>query len=266
LESNILENLLNLDYNRISTQIQHFISTRLDEAGAKGVVIGLSGGVDSTVTAHLAVRALSSKQTLGLILPDHTTTPEEDIADAENTANQLGVKAQHIDINTIHNTFMKNLKSSKIPEGNLRARIRMCILYYYANLENRIVIGTGDRSEILIGYYTKYGDGGVDILPIGGLYKTQVRALAKYLNVPDKIVEKPSSPSLWAGQTAEGELGLNYNIIDPVLHLLFDLNMSPEQISKQIAESEVINHVLELNRQSQHKRKIPDLCQIKQPS
>jgi len=266
LALSVLDKLLDLDYSNISTQIQNFIFTYVEEAGANGAVLGLSGGVDSTVTAHLATKALSSKKMLGLILPDHTTTPREDVEDAENTAKQLGIKTQRIDISPIHYTFMKNLKPGRIPEGNLRARVRMCILYYYANLDNRVVVGTGDRSEILIGYYTKHGDGGVDILPIGGLYKTQVRMLAKHLKVSSRIVEKQSSPRLWAGQTAEGEIGQKYEVIDPALHLLFDLNMPPEQAEKQLGSSEIVNQILERNRRSQHKREIPHLCKIQQPT
>ncbi|MCL4437097.1 MAG: NAD+ synthase [Thaumarchaeota archaeon] len=266
MNPSVLDSLLNLDYDDISVQIRNFISTYVEEAGANGAVLGLSGGVDSTVTAQLAAKALSSKKMMGLILPDHTTTPREDVEDAENTAKQLGIKTQSIDINLIHNTFMKNLRQGRIPEGNLRARIRMCLLYYYANLDNRIVIGTGDRSEILIGYYTKYGDGGVDILPIGGLYKTQVRALAKHLNISSRIVEKQSSPRLWAGQTAEDEIGQKYEVIDPALHLLFDLNLSPERTEKQLGNPEIINQVLEMNRRSQHKRETPQICKIQQPT
>lgn len=266
MASTILNGLLNLDYESVSTQIQHFISNYVGEAGADGAVIGLSGGIDSTVVAHLTVKALSSKKVLGLILPDSTVTPKADIEDAQDTAKRLGIKSQLIDITSIHNAFMKHLTAGKIPEGNLRARIRMCFLYYHANLDNRLVIGTGDRSEILIGYFTKYGDGGVDTLPIGGLYKTQVKMLAKHLDIPNKIIEKQSSPRLWSGHTAKDELGLPYETIDPILHLLFDLNIPPEEAANLLGNTESVGRILEMNSRSQHKRIMPNTCPIKQPT
>ncbi|RLE52976.1 MAG: NAD(+) synthetase, partial [Candidatus Methanomethylicota archaeon] len=191
-----------------------------------GVVVGLSGGLDSTVTAYLCVNALGSESVLGLIMPDPEVTPKQDVDDAILVAERLGIKYYLIDISRIIKAFSNSIPNfsfeAKVPVGNLRARVRMCLLYYYANLEGRMVVGTGDKSELLLGYFTKYGDGGVDVLPIGDLYKTQVRMLGKYLGIPERIIKKPSSPRLWKGHLAEEELGLTYDIIDPILHLLVD--------------------------------------------
>jgi len=247
-----------LNFEQISKGIADFIRREVAEAGATGVVMGLSGGLDSSTAAYLAVKALGEDSVLGLILPDSGITPIQDVEDAKEVARNLGIETIFLDIASIHDTYMKYLKSHRLAEGNLRARIRMCILYYYANLLNRLVLGTGDKSEALIGYFTKYGDGGVDIQPLAQLYKTQVRALASYLNVPRQIVAKKSSPRLWAGQQAEDELGLVYEDIDRILYCLFDLNMSVDEISKNlgIPLNKVVS-ILSRHRATAHKRQPP---------
>jgi len=162
----------------------------------------------------------------------------------------------------IHNSFLKHLEKDKIVEGNLKARIRMSLIYYYSNLYNKIVIGTGDRSEILLGYFTKYGDGGTDILPIGDLYKTQVKILGRHLKVPERILEKKSSPYLWANQTAEGEIGLPYETIDMILYLLYDRKKTLEEVGRITGDTSAVKKLLNMNEQSQHKRNQSAICKI----
>ncbi|MCD6095129.1 MAG: NAD(+) synthase, partial [Thermoprotei archaeon] len=148
--------------------------------------------------------------------------------------------------------------------GNLKARIRMCLLYYYANVNNALVIGSSDKSEILIGYFTKYGDGGVDLLPIGDLYKTQVRQLAIGLGVPKKIAYKPSSPRLWPGHMAEDELGLSYEEIDIILYAYHDLGLSEDEIVQRCnVSADKVKRVISMVRNSEHKRKMPPIIRIK---
>ena len=256
--TDLLNKITSLDFEQVSKSIAEFIRRQVVEAGATGVVIGLSGGLDSSTAAYLAVRALGKDSVLGLILPDSRITPHQDVEDAREVAKNLGIETIFVDIAPIHDTFMKYLKSHRLAEGNLRARIRMCLLYYYANLLNRLVLGTGDRSEALIGYFTKYGDGGVDIQPLAQLYKTQVRALASYLDVPRQIVVKRSSPRLWAGQEAEEELGLVYEDIDRILYCLFDLNMGVDETSKNLGISpDKVVYVLNRHRATEHKRQPP---------
>ncbi|RLE48814.1 MAG: NAD(+) synthetase [Candidatus Methanomethylicota archaeon] len=233
----------------------------------RGAVIGLSGGLDSTVTAYLCVEALGPDRVLALILPDPEVTPKQDVDDALLVAERLGVKHTLIDISSILEAFSSSIPNfrfdAKVPVGNLRARIRMCLLYYYANLEGRLVIGTGDRSELLLGYFTKYGDGGVDILPIGGLYKTQVRRLGEYLGIPESIIKKPSSPRLWRGHLAEEELGLTYDVIDPILHLLVDRKLPPSEVSAEL--NLPLNYVLRVKSMiefSEHKRRLPPIAEL----
>ncbi|MFP3216487.1 MAG: NAD+ synthase [Vulcanisaeta sp.] len=256
-----LEDLIRIDYEYVTRRIIDFVRSYIRDSGARGAVIGLSGGVDSSVTAHILVRALGKDNVIGLILP-YRTTPPEDIEDAKFVAESLGIKYYYIDIGDIRNAFARSIpvfdESDRVAAGNLLPRIRMTILYYFANRFNMIVAGTGDKSELLIGYYTKYGDGGVDILPIGDLYKTQVRYLGKYLGLPDRIAFKPSSPRLWEGQTAEGELGIKYEDIDVILHALVDYRMTPEQAAEATGKPiELVQAVWRRVLSTEHKRKPP---------
>jgi len=255
-----------LDYDYAAKRIMSFIRDSVKKAGAAGVVIGLSGGLDSSVTAVLAVRALGRSGVTGLILPDPETTPVEDVRDAEELARSLGITRFQIDIRDILEAYASSLpfyEENRIANGNLRARIRMTILYYYANISNRLVCGTSDKSELLLGYYTKYGDGGADILPIGDLYKTQVRELARRLGLPKKLCEKPSSPRLWPGQMAESELGMTYEEIDEILHLYVERGKSAEEIVEEAGMSlEKVREVIERVHRSEHKRLPPPIARV----
>ena len=259
-----LEDIINIDYSYVSNEISNFIKEKINEAGAKGAVLGVSGGVDSATVLFLAVKALGAERVQPLIMPDANVTPDEDVEDAKMLVEKVGAKPHIINIAPIVDVYKSSIpiyendEADRLPLGNLRARIRMCLLYYYANKKNYIVLGTGDRSEILIGYFTKYGDGAVDILPIGILYKSQVRRLASYLGVPDKIAFKPSSPRLWPGQTAEGELGISYDEIDVILHAIFDRGIRPDEVPEYTGISyEKVKRVMELHESSRHKREMP---------
>lgn len=259
----LLDRIARLDFASAAKKTQDFILHKVIDAKAEGVVLGLSGGIDSSVVAALARRALPEHRVLGLFMPLSGLTPEVDVDDAENLASKLGIEFRKIELKPIKDVFMQVLAPEKIPEGNLLARIRMSLLFYHANLLNRIVLGTGDRSEALIGYFTKYGDGGVDVLPIGALYKTQVRALGRYLGLPANIVEKKSSPRLWLGQEAEAEIGLSYEAIDKVLYSIFDEKRSPKEAASITGLSLTqIEAVLQMHKTSSHKRSTPEICQV----
>ena len=167
------------------TQIEKFIKLKIEESGTEGVVLGLSGGIDSTVVAYLSKRALGASNVLGLIMPSITTS-SEDVEHAQVIAEILGIEYEIIHIDSLIEPFhdLCSHESNELARANLKARIRMMILYYHSNSLNRLVVGTGNLSELLVGYFTKYGDGGVDILPIGDLYKTHVREVARELGVP----------------------------------------------------------------------------------
>ncbi len=256
---------LRLEWKDVVERISGFVKGMVAGAKSNGVVLGVSGGVDSAVTAYLMARSLGKDRVMALIMPDSEVTPNEDIEDALLVVRELGVKYEIIEISSIVRAFSetKIFKwGDKVAVGNLRARIRMALLYFVANTKNLLVVGTGDRSEILLGYFTKYGDGGVDFLPIGDLYKTQVRWLGEYLGVPENIVKKPSSPRLWEGQTAEGELGLPYEKIDLILHSLFDLRLDVKMVYSMFGE-EAVNRVLDLHSKSAHKRTMPPIVRVR---
>lgn len=251
-----------LDNLRVTFEICSFIKRVVEEANVKGLVIGLSGGVDSSVTAYLAVKALGPSRVKALIMPDFRTTPKSDVEDAWRIAGELGIEAKEVDIAPICDAIVENhpykVRDDVLAMGNVRARVRMVVLYYAANTMKMMVCGTGDKSEIMIGYFTKYGDGGVDIMPIGDLYKTDVRRLAKYLGIPDRISLKPSSPRLWPGQTAEGELGISYDVIDPILFLVYEKGYRPEEAALRVGVSlEIVNKVIRRVESSRHKRAMP---------
>ena len=235
-------------------------------AGKRAGVVGVSGGVDSGVTAALTVRALEPENTYCYVLPSFAT-PKEDVEDALELIRMLGVPDTNyevIDIDPIVRIFEEKLgEMDKVERGNVMARVRMIIPHQRAYRNNALVIGTGDKSELLLGYFTKYGDGGVDVLPIGGLYKTHVRQLAVHLGLPEKIAFKPSSPRLWPGQTAEGELGVGYDIVDSILYLRFEKWLPEEKIAEILGvDMGVVEIVISRVKRSQHKRLMPEVFHV----
>ncbi|MEM2961121.1 MAG: NAD+ synthase [Candidatus Bathyarchaeia archaeon] len=253
-------NILGMEFEEIVNKILNFIRNEVERSGASGVVLGLSGGVDSSLTATLCVHALGKEKVLGVIMPTGFT-PKEDLEDAFDLANRLGIKTRVINIDDICGAFIKALKINpenpevKIPLANIRARIRMVILYFYANLYNYLVCGTSDRSEYLIGYFTKYGDGAADFFPIRHLLKTQVRQLASYLGIPERIVTKPSSPQLYPGHKLTDEVPLDYSVLDQVLVKLFYENLSAEEVSEKMGVPiDIVKGVLHRHLATEHKR------------
>jgi len=257
-----------LDYERAVEKIVEFIKEIVEAAKAAGVVVGLSGGVDSSLAVALCVHALGKERVLGVIMPT-SFTPEQDVRDARKLAEQLGIKIELVEIQEISEAFFEELKckpedpEQKMSRANILARIRMIVLYYYANCHNYLVVGTGDRSEALIGYFTKYGDGGADFMPIRHLYKTQVRELARHLGVPENIAYKPSSPQLYPGHKITDEIPLAYEKLDPVLVGLFDKKLSPREVSQLAGVPiETVHEVLRRFNVSEHKRIYPPIIRL----
>ncbi len=252
---------------RVKQEIQEFIKKEISNAGVEGAVLGLSGGIDSALTAKLAVEALGSKNVKVMLMPERGVTSEQDIKDAVELARTLGVDNSIIEINSIFSSFKKAFPFSDFEPGNrdfalanLKPRVRMCLLYMAANMKKLLVIGTGNKTELLLGYFTKYGDGGVDLLPIGGLYKAQVKALAEYIELPKSFIEKPPSAGLWVGQTDEAEIGVDYKAIDMILYDHIELGLSEEEIVKKLdVTSEEVRRVLSLIAESKHKRILPKI-------
>jgi len=225
---------------------------QLRDSGAKGIVLGLSGGVDSSVVAALAKEAVGKQRLLALLLPCHSQ--KEDLKDARLVARKLGIKTKILDLSQIYDNLIRILpKAGSLARANLKPRLRMLVLYYFANKLNYLVCGTGNKSEILLGYFTKHGDGATDILPIGDLLKSEVRKLARQLGIPAHIITKPPTAGLWPGQTDEGEMGITYAVLDDILERI-------ENKQKQILSKEKINRVKEMIKKSEHKRQGPKIC------
>ncbi|MDR7522654.1 MAG: NAD(+) synthase [Armatimonadota bacterium] len=229
-----------------------WLRRRADEAGALGAVVGVSGGVDSAVAAALCVRAFP-QATLGVLLPCHSDP--RDLADAGEVCAALGVPHATVTLDGVYDALVDALRASgqfaehPLALANLRPRLRMTTLYYFANRLNRLVVGTGNRSEAYVGYFTKYGDGGVDVLPIGGLVKAEVRALAAHLGVPRAVIERAPSAGLWPGQTDEDDLGLTYEALD---HFLLT-GEAPAPMRARIEQ---------LHAASEHKRRPPSAADL----
>ncbi|WP_297507690.1 NAD+ synthase [Thermococcus sp.] len=246
-----------LDYEKAIERIVDFISEKVREAGTNGVVVGISGGIDSATTAYLAVKALGSEKVLGLIMPYYEN---RDVEDAKLVCESLGIKCKVVNIRPIVEEFVKSLgfEPDKKSLGNIMARTRMVLLYAHANALNRLVLGTSNRSEFLTGYFTKWGDGASDYAPLINLYKTEVWEIAKLLGVPERIIEKKPTAGLWEGQTDEDELGISYRLLDEILWRLVDLKMPKEKIAGELGISvETVEHVENLVKSSEHKRRLP---------
>ncbi|NJE08221.1 NAD+ synthase [Thermococcus sp. M39] len=246
-----------LDYGEVIEKIVSFIREKVNEANANGVVVGVSGGVDSATTAFLAVKALGKEKVLGLIMPYYEN---QDVEDAKLVCETLGINYKIINIKPIVDAFEKSLdfEPDKITKGNIMVRTRMILLYAHANQENRIVLGTSNKSELLTGYYTKWGDGASDYAPLINLYKTEVWEIAKRLGVPEKIIKKKPTAGLWIGQTDEDELGISYKLLDEILYRLVDLKMPKEKIAEELGiPLEKVKHVENLIKKTEHKRRLP---------
>lgn len=242
-----------MNAEKLAEKISRWISEKVSEAGAEGAVVGMSGGIDSSVVAVLSKRALGEK-VLGAIMPLNSSS--EDEKDASLVAEKFEIKTLRVELTDVFETFIKKLpKGSKLAAANLKPRLRMAALYYIANTHNYIVVGTGNKSEEMIGYFTKYGDGGVDILPIGGIYKRQVRELAEYLEIPERIIRKAPTAGLWPGQTDEGEIGITYEELDRVLE-------SMERGRAHRLDAALVKKVEKMIEISKHKRAPPPVFEI----
>lgn len=243
------EDFLNLNYNTITDEITRFITEQVRSRKKNGLVMGLSGGLDSSVCLVLASRAIQRNRIMGLIMPERGLTPKKDIENARDLAKEMKIKYKEIHFERAKKILLNNLPKDKLTAGNLSARLRMAFLYHYAAISNLLVLGTSDKSELLIGYFTKFGDGAADMLPLGGLYKSQVKMLGKQLGLSEQIVNQASSPRFWRGHVAEKEIGLSYHDIDTILrgYLKNDLNNCKQSKVK-------IKLVTDMIKKSQHKR------------
>ncbi len=223
--------------------------------GKDKAVVGLSGGIDSALVCALLVRALGKQKVAVLLLPVKGLSSEKNVKDAESFAKKLGVKSIKIEINSFKDAFL-GLKwvQNKAAKANTLARIRAVLLYNYANSNDCLVVGTGNRTEIMLGYFTKYGDGAADFFPIGKLWKTQVFQLAKEMKLPKEFLEKTPTAELFEGQTDEKELGATYKEMDAILVGLFDKGKTPQKLVSEGHKASIVRLIQERAKENRHKR------------
>jgi NAD+ synthase len=257
-----------LDVDRVSREISGFIESSLIESNTKGLVIGLSGGLDSSTTVQLCSRVVNTNKIMGLIMPSQSTS-KADVDDAINLAQEIGIKHKIIQIDSLIEPVQEVCSRSppnqnnKMAGANLKARMRMLILYYHANAMSRLVVGTGNRTELLVGYFTKYGDGGVDILPLGGLYKTDVWRLASHLGVNQNIIDKDPTAGLWPGQTDEEDLGIKYKLLDEILYLMTEEGLKEDEVASKLQiDLDNIVKVKLMMLAAEHKLEMPPMPPI----
>lgn len=251
---------LNLHWPEVERRLRNFIKDYVRKSSANGVVLGLSGGIDSCTVAALCARAISGSRVLGLMLPENETRNSVDILHASQVAQKFGLKTETIDITTTLKAFYRTISAfnntDKVSKGNIKARTRMIYLYYYANRLNMLVCGSSDKSETMMGYFTKWGDVAADISPIMDLYKTQVRKVALHIGVQKEVVDKAPSPALWPGQLAEKELGVRYEQLDLILYGLEHF-MPTKEIARQLSiKKQLIDDVKHKWLSAEHKRRM----------
>jgi NAD+ synthase len=232
-----------------AAKIADWIRNQVSESGQNGIAVGLSGGIDSSVVAVLAKKAMGDN-VLGVLMPCESNPEDGD--HALLLAKEFDIDTEFIDLTPVYQLFKEQLPSgSQLADANLKPRLRMSTLYYIANIHRYLVAGTGNRSELEIGYFTKYGDGGADILPIGNLLKIEVRELAEDLGIPQEIIAKPPSAGLWEGQTDENEMGFTYEELDKVIAKAEKEGYTPQTKTEQT--------IIEMMKSSRHKRSLPPI-------
>ena len=243
----------------LDDQIAAWLREYVEAAGAAGFVFGLSGGVDSATAAALAVRAVGPENVLAALLPCHSQP--EDARLGQLVADTFSIPTVTVNLGEAYDVLTgqlpPDLQSGGLAAANVKPRLRMIALYYLAQSHNYLVLGSGNRTELVVGYFTKYGDGGVDLLPLGGFYKTQVWKLARELGVPQEVVERPPTAGLWPGQTDEGEMGITYRELDRVLAAI-------EAGDTSRIKPATLEKVQGMIARSEHKRAMPPVFQIGQ--
>ena len=253
---------IKIDSEKVRAKLVNFLLRETEAAGFHKVVIGMSGGVDSSLVAYLSCEALGRDNVSGIIMP-YKNFNEKDLEDVKLITGILGIKTRIVDITPMVDEYFKKFPDAdRIRRGNKIARERMAILYDQSKEFESLVVGTSNKTEILLGYGTLYGDTACAVNPIGNLYKTQVRQLAIHLGVPQQIVEKVPTAGLWPGQTDEDELGLTYKEVDKCLYYMVDKKANRKQLLEMGFEERFIDRVNNLIESSHFKRKLPLIAKI----
>jgi NAD+ synthase len=239
-----------------------FIKTELNRVGFNKTLMGLSGGIDSAVSLYLSAKALGPENVLAVRMP-YRTSPQDTLEDAQAMIDDLGVQSMTVEITEMVDPLIDHYEDmTKLRAGNIMARMRMIVLYDQSVPFKGLVMGTSNKTEMLLGYSTIFGDSAAALQPIGDLYKTQVRQLAKARGVPDKVLQKAPSADLWAGQTDEGELGFTYAEVDKLLYLLVDQRYRPEDCVEEGFDQAFVERVMELMRRNHFKRVMPPIAKL----
>jgi NAD+ synthase len=257
------EDLLKIDCEKARRLLVGFIRDEVTKTGLRRGIIGLSGGVDSALSAALSAEALGADEVIGVILPHKVNSPDS-TEDARLVAEQLGIRTREIDITPMVDPYFElyEPEADRVRIGNVMARVRMIVLYDISQKERGLVIGTSNRSEILLGYSTLFGDSAHALNPLGDLLKTQVWQLSEYLGLPEKVVQKPPTADLWQGQTDEDELGFDYHTADRILSLMVDQRLSNKRIAEYGFPMEVVERMADLIKRSQFKRMPPIIAKL----
>jgi NAD+ synthase len=257
-----MKNPLSINPEVITEILTRFIKEEVTKIGFQHAVVGISGGVDSSTSAFLAARALGKENVWGIIMPYKTSSPDS-TRHAEEVVEITGIHSERVDITPmVDSYFEKYPEADNRRRGNVMARQRMIILYDKSAKHAALVVGTSNKTEFLLGYTTLWGDMACALNPVGDLYKTQVRQLARYLGVPDEIIEKPPSADLWVGQTDEAELGFTYADVDKLLHLMVDKRLAVAELLEAGYEEDFIRKVFRTMQRTQYKRRLPVIAKL----
>jgi NAD+ synthase len=256
----------NYDYEVLTDKLVHFIRLEFEKSGFKKAVLGLSGGIDSAVVAVLASKAIGAENVTGILMP-YKTSSKSSIDDAMKIVAMTGINHKVIEItdavNSIESFNME--KSDRIKAvrlGNVMARVRMITLFDFSSANDALVLGTGNKSEIYLGYFTLFGDSASALNPIGNIYKTEIFNLARFLEIPDEVISKPPSADLMEGQTDESEIGFKYADMDRVIYGLIDLGFTTEQIIEEGEDEQLVRSIERRMKSMSYKRKIPTIANI----
>jgi len=253
--------VLKIDQEETKQKITRFVKDYVTKTRVKGVILGMSGGIDSSTNAALTALSIGGNKTYGLLMFERETKNKMDVDHALQVARQFRIRTIIIDITKLLNAIYKSTPDFTPPnytaKGNIKARARMLLMYYYANSKNLLVSTSSDKSEMMIGYFTKHGDIAADIAPQQDLYKTQIRQLAKHIGIPDAIIEKPSTPALWPDQTAEQEIGIPYEKLDLILYGLEHFMETPQIAGQLAVPIKTVESVKKRWLKAEHKRRMP---------
>ena len=256
-------NKLDLDLKKVHEELVEFLRYNFKKNGFTKAVLGLSGGIDSALVAYLLRDALGKENILAIMMPYKTSNPDS-LNHAKLVVEDLGINAKRIEITDMIDASFKNEEGdiSSLRKGNKMARERMSILFDNSSKESALVVGTSNKTEIFLGYSTQFGDSACAINPIGDLYKTNVWDLARYLKVPEALIEKKPSADLWEGQTDEQEMGLTYREADQVLYRLLEEHKNVEQVLAEGFDKDLVNNIVKRMLRSEYKRRMPLIAKI----